>query len=285
LPALARPRWNGEDIAGKTLLLAPEQGHGDTIQFCRFASALRAMNVRTVMVVHPALAPLLRRARDVARVIALGERFAAHDYDCWTLPLTLPRLLRTTLDTIPAEVPYMATDPAKVAAWSARLAGMPGRLRVGIAWSGRLRHPNDARRSIPAAEFATVLDCPDIAFVVVQKGATAADAASLARHGSLFDPGEELRDFADTAALMQCLDLVVSVDSSPAHLAGALARPVWVLLPHNPDWRWLLGRDDSPWYPTARLYRQPRPGDWPGVLRTVRDALRESGSERGQGRL
>jgi hypothetical protein len=276
LPALARPRWNGEDIAGKTLLLAPEQGHGDTIQFCRFASALRAIDVRTVMVVHPALAPLLRRARDVARVIELGERFAPHDYDRWTLPLTLPRLLRTTLDTIPADVPYIASDPAKVAAWSARLAGVPGRLRVGIAWAGRARHPEDARRSIPAATFAALLDCPDIAFVAVQKGAAAGEAAILARHGNVLDPGDELRDFADTAALMQCLDLVVTVDSSPAHLAGALGLPVWVLLPHNPDWRWLLGRDDSPWYPTARLFRQSRPGDWGSVLGVVRNELLEA---------
>lgn len=273
LPTLGRPRWNGEDIRGKTLLLAPEQGHGDTIQFCRFASVLRAKGVRTAMVVHPALAPLLRRAHDVARVIEIGERFGPHEYDCWTLPLTLPRLLRTTLDSIPADVPYIGTDAARVAAWSARLAGLPGRRRVGIAWSGRARHPNDARRSIPAATFAALLDCPDVAFVAVQKGAAEGDAAILAARGNFLDPDGDLHDFADTAALMQCLDLIISVDSSPVHLAGALARPVWVLLPHNPDWRWLLGRSDSPWYPTARLYRQPEPGDWVSVLVAVRERL------------
>jgi hypothetical protein len=279
LPSLARPRWSGEDISGKALLLAPEQGYGDSIQFCRFAGTLRAMGIRTVMVAHPVLAPLLRGARDVARVIELGERFTPDDYDCWTLPLSLPRLLHTTLDSIPADVPYLATDPGRVAAWSARLAPLRGRLRVGIAWSGRARHPNDARRSIPAPVFAALLDCPGVDFVAVQTGVAAGDAAVFAQHGSFVDRSAELADFADTAALMSCLDLVVTVDSSPAHLAGALGRPVWVLLPHNPDWRWLLGREDSPWYPTARLFRQPAPGDWASVLAGVRNQLRKVGSE------
>ena len=273
LPSLRKPRWTGQDIAGRTLLLTPEQGLGDTIQFCRYASTLRAMGARTLITARPELVDLLSGARAVDRVIALGEPFAANDYDYWTLPLSLPGVLRTTLESIPAQIPYLNVDPQKGEAWSARLSHLPARLRVGIAWSGSARHPNDARRSIPAALFAEALDCPDATFVSLQVPSFENDLGVLRAHSDVFDAASGLHDFSETAALMQSLDLIVTADSSPAHLAGALGRPTWILLPFNADWRWLLDRTDSPWYPTARLFRQAQPGDWAGVLREVRTAL------------
>lgn len=273
LASLSKPRWTGQDLAGKTLLLAPEQGLGDTIQFARFATPLAAKGARTVIAAHPSLVPLLRGARDVARVIALGEPFRSEEYDYWSLPLSLPAVLGTTPESIPAEVPYVHAESDKVVAWSARLSHLPGKLRVGLVWSGNARHPNDARRSVPPATFARILDVPDVDFVSVQEGASRTAVSALRERGRLFDAGEYLCDFAETAALMECLDLLITVDSSPAHLAGALARPTWILLPFNPDWRWMLGRTDSPWYPGVRLFRQPAPRDWTSVLRDVVEAL------------
>jgi hypothetical protein len=274
VPRLARPRWTGQDLVGRTLLLAPEQGRGDTLQFCRYAMLLKARGARTVVVARPELVPVLRRARDVDRVIALGERFRPDDYDFWEFPLSLPRLLgTTTLASIPAGVPYLTPAPEKVAAWQQRLARVPAGRRIGFAWSGNPLFPDNARRSIPFETFATLLDTPGVVFVSLQKDAPAVVRAQLAALPNVVDAASDLHDFGETAALMACLDLVVTIDSSPAHLAGALARPVWLLLSANPDWRWLRERTDSPWYPTARLFRQDVAGDWTGVLRRVRDGI------------
>jgi hypothetical protein len=184
--------------------------------------------------------------------------------------MSLPTLLGTRLDSIPAAVPYLRADAARARQWRERLPG--DALNVGIAWSGKTTHVNDHNRSMTLATFRAI-EVPGCRFVTIQPQLRDVDREALATWPQALDLGSELRDFADTAALVDALDLVISVDTGVAHLAGALARPVWILLPHAPDWRWMLERADSPWYPTARLYRQPAPGRWDPVLAAVRADL------------
>ncbi len=187
--------------------------------------------------------------------------------------MSLPRIFNTSLDTVPAEVPYLAAPAASAGRFDEALAGAPGKRRVGIVWRGSPGHRNDHRRSCPLDHFLALAELPDVALFSLQKerpGAAPLDGAAIADLAPLLD------DFADTAAALARLDLVVTVDTAVAHLAGALARPVWLLLPFAPDWRWMLARDDSPWYPTMRLFRQRRPGDWAGVFERVLAALAEA---------
>ncbi len=269
-PRPASP-WRGqEDITGKRLLLWAEQGLGDTLQFCRYAEAVAARGAAVVLQVQPPLKLLLNRLQGVARVISEDEAPPEFDYHCPLL--SLPLAFGTTLDTIPAAIPYLSADPAKSARWQARLGSAGGLRRVGLAWSGNVQHKGDRRRSIPLAELR-VLAHPAVHFVGLQHEVRDADRPAMACFPSLENCGEALADFDDTAALIACLDLVITVDTAVAHLAGALGKPVWILLPHAPDWRWLLNRNDSPWYPTARLYRQASIGDWTTVLQEVAAAL------------
>jgi hypothetical protein len=196
----------------------------------------------------------------------------ATDFQCALL--SLPLAFGTTPQTVPDTVPYLRADPALVEHWRRRL-GPAGTPRVGIAWSGNPVHKNDRNRSLPLALFRQLATEP-WQFVSLQPEVRASDRAALETWPGLLDLGPELRDFADTAALLQSLDLVISVDTSVAHLAGALGRPVWILLPHNPDWRWLMGRSDTPWYPSARLYRQPATSAWPPVLAQLRRDLQSA---------
>jgi hypothetical protein len=219
------------------------------------------------------LTQLLSRLPGVAQVDCSDAVLAAYDYHCPLL--SLPRAFGTTLATIPAAVPYLQADEAKVAGWRARLRPSRAR-RIGLVWSGNPAHQNDSNRSIPLTEFGPLLATiggPDVEFISVQKEVRESDRALLAAHG-IRHFGAALQDFDDTAALLMGMDLVIAVDTAIAHLAGALGRPLWVLLPYVPDWRWLLEREDSPWYPTARLFRQSAPGDWGGVLRRVAEELR-----------
>lgn len=272
-PERTAPLWQGEPLAGRTLLVHAEQGLGDTLQFLRYLTPLHARGARLVVEVQK---PLLALVRDsvgklAAQVIATGAPPPPHDWHC---PLmSLPHRLGTTLATVPAAVPYLATPAAARRRWKAwmdrnGLAPGCGR-RIGLACSGAPCHSEDALRSLPAARLLAALPA-DAAPVLVQPAPRPADAAALARAGVRLPV---LRDFRDTAALMENLDLVVSIDSAPAHLAGALGRPVWVLLPHAADFRWLRERTDSPWYPTARLFRQPAPGDWAPPLAALAAAL------------
>jgi len=185
--------------------------------------------------------------------------------------LSLPLAFKTTLDTIPGAEPYLFSDPHKVACWQARL-GEKNRPRVGLAWSGNPRHVNDHNRSLPLRDLIAHLP-PRFQYVSLQKEVPEGDRIALEGSTSLLHAADHLQDFSDTAALCECLDLVISVDTSVAHLSGALGRPTWVLLHHNPDWRWLLERDESPWYPTITLHRQLRYGDWPGVIERAAAAL------------
>jgi tetratricopeptide (TPR) repeat protein len=258
--AFEQPAWRGEELSGRTLLLHAEHGLGDAIQMLRFVPGIAARS--RVLLEVPA--PLARLAAPLAPVIVRGGALPAFDVQCSLMDL--PGVLAVDLDAIPASVPYLAPPEAAVAAWRRELTGLPG-LRVGLAWAGNPRYPADARRSLPPARLAALADVAGASFVSLQKDAAAAPPLSL------FDRTAALHDLADTAALIATLDLVIAVDSAVAHLAGALGRPVWLLNRFDTCWRWLRARADSPWYPTMRIFRQARPGDWDGVLAEVRAAL------------
>ncbi|MFD2232942.1 tetratricopeptide repeat protein [Phaeospirillum tilakii] len=264
------PEWDGTPLAGRTLLLWCEQGLGDSIQFVRFAARIVSGGGRVVLLCPPELEALLQGVTGIDRVVSRISTLPP--CDCQAPLLSLPRLLGTRLATLPAPVPYLAVPPAATARWRDRLAALPGR-KVGLVWRGRPQHTNDRNRSLDPARLAPLLDRPGISFVSLQKGARPDDAAALAGRAPLLDLGPELADFTDTAAVLAGLDLVISVDTSVIHLAGALGRPGWLLLPFDPDWRWLLERQDSPWYPTLRLFRQPAPGAWDPVIADLADAL------------
>jgi tetratricopeptide (TPR) repeat protein len=267
-----RPAWRGEPLAGRTLLLHAEQGLGDTLQFIRYAPLLAARGARVVVEAPRSLCRLLTTVPGITSVIATGQPLPSFD---WHLPLmSAPRVFDTTMERIPADIPYLHADPALREAWHGRLAqALPPLPRVGLVWAGDPRHHDprlsaaDRRRSIPLTLLTSLLRTSPVTFVSLQKGRAAADLAG----GDLpiFDATDQLADFADTAALVDTLDLVISVDTSVAHLAGALGKTVWILSRFDGCWRWLTDRSDNPWYPTARLYRQTSPGDWPDVIARV----------------
>ena len=267
-PDITTPPWLGEgSVAGRTLLLHGEMGMGDTLQFCRYATQVARLGARVILEAPAPLVPLLRTLDGPAAVIARGEAIPPHDGHC---PLmSLPFALRTDLGTLPAPVPYLHADPAREAAWRSRL-GPGARRRIGLAWSGSAGLRND-RRSLSLAHALPLVDAGAGAdWYSLQKDVPGRDAALRASRADLRELGSAFADYADTAAALAQLDLVVTVDTSVAHVAGALGRPVWILLPHVPhDWRWFREGGRTPWYPTARLFRQPAPGDWDAVVREV----------------
>jgi hypothetical protein len=275
-----RPWLGEEDIAGKTLFLWYEQGFGDTIQFCRYAKLAEARGAKVVMAVQRPLRALLKESFPTIQFIDQDEVPTDFGYHC---PLmSLPLAFGTTLATIPANIPYLEADAEKSLFWREKL-GAKNKPRVGLVWSGGFR-PNqpelwavNRRRNIPLAKLA-MLKNPDIEFYSLQKGEAAeAELADAMRNHCdgprIIDVTGLLDDFSDTAALTENLDLVISVDTSTAHLAGALGKPVWILNRVDTCWRWLLDRTDSPWYPTARLYRQEKAGDWDAVVQRVKTDL------------
>ncbi len=267
-----QPTWRGDaPLEGRSILVHAEQGFGDTLQFCRYMSLLKARGADIVLEVQPALHALVSTLRTPVRVIAAGEPLPPTDFH---VPLlSLPLAFGTDLRTIPAEVPYLYPDPERVQQWQA-LLGENRLPRVGLVWAGNPAHRNDRNRSLPLAMLLPLLG-DDVEWISLQKGVPAHDFDALAAAPmQRFDSA--LADFADTAALMQSLDLVISVDTAVAHLAGALGCPVWILLPAPAEWRWLRGQDDSPWYPSARLFRQTTPGEWADVVGAVGLALRAS---------
>ncbi|MDR3515503.1 MAG: tetratricopeptide repeat-containing glycosyltransferase family protein [Azospirillaceae bacterium] len=275
--ATAQPAWSGEPLAGRTILLYGEQGYGDVLQFARFVPQVAALGGRVVLRVWNPLVRLLRTVPGVADVISAAGDLPRFDYH---LPLmSLPHVFGTDPAHIPASVPYVTAAPDAVAAWRRRLAAVPG-LKIGLVWAGDPRrndhaaHRIDNRRSLHLADFAPLADIPGLALISLQKGEPAAQTQNPPAGLHLFDWMEEIEDFADTAALIDTLDLVISVDTAVAHLAGALGKPVWILSRFDGCWRWLHNRADSPWYPTARLFRQQQRGDWAPVLKNVFDALR-----------
>jgi Tfp pilus assembly protein PilF len=265
------PRWDGTAPQGKTLLLYPEQGIGDALQFARFVAPLAALGARCLIRCSHALAPLLASVPGVAQVVRESESLPT--YDAHAPLLSLPRLLGTTGDTVPAPVPYVRVPEAARAAARAALTRSPFPRRVGLAWAGNPNHVNDRNRSIALAHLAPLFGVPGVSWFSLQQGARAAQLAETPGTNAVVPLAAEAT-LVDTAALVAELDLVISVDTSIAHLAGALAKPTWLLLPFAPDWRWRLRRDDSAWYPTMRLFRQPASRDWPPVVEQVGAALR-----------
>jgi len=268
------PQWQGEPLAGKAIMVLPEQGLGDVIQFVRYLSWLKAQGAaRITLVCRPSQHALLATLEGPDVLVSLSEvesLMAEHDY--WVFLLSLPRHAGTTLETIPARIPYLAADPERQARFAPALAGEG--LRVGLVWQGNPRHLNDAERSLPGLEvLASLWSLPGLRFFSLQKS-----ELDLPRPAGqpLVDLAPLIGDFADTAAILSQLDLLVTVDTSVAHLAGALGVPCWVLLPrYRTDWRWLLQRCDSPWYPTLRLFRQTQRNDWQGPVSAVRAALQD----------
>jgi tetratricopeptide (TPR) repeat protein len=271
--AFAQPQWRGEPAPGKILLLHAEQGFGDTLQFCRYAPLAAARGLRVILEVQPALLRLMESLEGVELVCGRGG--ALPHFDLHAPLLSLPGALGTTVETIPAAVPYLHAAPAAASAWKDRLASLGERRLVGLVWAGNARRhlpaqaAADRRRSISPALLAPLFEVPGIRFVSLQK-----DGPATPDFFNMIDLMGEVSDFADTAALVANLDLVISVDTAVAHLAGALGRPVWLLNRLDSCWRWLAGRRDSPWYPGMRLYNQSRPGDWAAVIAEVAADLR-----------
>jgi Flp pilus assembly protein TadD len=276
------PRWRGESLAGKSMAIGFEAGHGDMIQFCRYAAELKSRGAQRVSVVcHPGLVSLFQTLSGVDEVFSIHEDIPERGWDFWTPPLSLPHHFQTRLESIPAHIPYLWADAERTRTWSRVMPGN-GR-RVGLAWKGNPRFENDATRSLPSLEVLGPLGrVENVHFISLQKGPPGEDEA---RHPppelSVLALGHSLQDFADTAAVMANLDLVISVDTAVAHLAGATGTPCWVLLPdYRTDWRWLTDRDDSPWYPKSmRLFRQGAQGGWGPLVEMVTKSLREWASE------
>lgn len=267
--------WDGSDLGGRTILVWGEQGQGSNIQFARLLPLVAGRGGRVVFECGAPLVRLMQCLTEgpsapVAAVMVAGE--APPAYDVHVPLMSLPHRLGFDPDAALPGVPYLRIDPALSAAWRQRLAGLD-RPRIGIAWAGNPDHENDCNRSMPAEALRPLLDLGVGSLISLQVGAAAEQAAGLG-NGAVVDPTPDIGDFADTGAIIEQLDVVVSVDTAVAHLAGALARPVWLLLPFVPEWRWRLDRNDTPWYPTMRLVRQASPGDWSGVVARVAAALR-----------
>lgn len=267
-----KPLWDGRLLRGKTLLVHDEQGFGDTFQFLRLIGAAKERSqARIVLQIREEQQSFAKRMTGIDEVIIQGALPPEFDMHCHLM--TLPMALGLKMQDLPGEVPYLKTSPARLKKWQKRLKDLPRPL-VGLVWAGRPTHLNDANRSLAFAELAPLGDS-GVTFVSVQKGDRADDAKTPPTGMNVISLSDEIEDFEDTAAIFQILDLLISVDSSPVHLAGAIGRPAWVMLPFVPDWRWLLDREDTPWYPSVRLFRQPRAGDWHSVIANIRTALLE----------
>jgi hypothetical protein len=258
-------------LEAHTLLLYTDEGFGDALQFIRYLPLLAQRCGKIIIACRPELPRLLRTMADGCEIVALGQPLPAFDFHCSLL--SLPHVFGMTLANIPATVPYLQADAEDTARWRRRLADHSPIVNVGLAWAGSSTNKNDRNRSMKLARLAPLGQVPGVRFISLQKGEAAAESKTPPARMEVVDWTEELKDFADTAALIANLDLVIAVDTAVAHLAGAMGKPVWTLLPLVPDWRWLLEREDSPWYPSMRLFRQPSWGDWDSVITRVADSL------------
>jgi tetratricopeptide (TPR) repeat protein len=267
----AQPRWDGATLNGRTILLHAEGGFGDTLQFIRYAPMVAKRGGRVVLECQPPLRRLLEGFAGVEQLISTSDPLPSFDVHC---PLmSLPWAFGTTMETIPAAVPYLRADSAMIESWRARLGSDKGQFKVGLAWAGSARFRRDQPRSLTLEHLAALGALAGVTFYGLQKGPPGEQAQNPPAGLQLTNLGPELKDFSDTAAVMSLMDIIISTDTSVAHLAGALGRPVWVMLQFVPDWRWLLDREDTPWYPTMRLFRQKRLGDWGEVIDRVAKAL------------
>jgi len=267
----AQPQWDGLPLAGRTLLLHAEQGLGDTLQFIRYLPLAARCGGRVIVECQSELLRLLRTMAPDCEVVGRGQALPPFDVHCPLL--SLPKVFGTTLGDVPNAVPYLGPDAVDAGIWRQLLDGPAQALKVGLVWAGSPGHKNDRNRSMNLTTLAPLGKVPGIQFFSLQKGEPAAQARAMPAGLELIDWTHELKDFADTAALIANLDLVIAVDTAVAHLAGAMGKPVWVLLPFVPDWRWMQKREDSPWYPTMRLFRQPSLGDWDSLIERVAGEL------------
>jgi tetratricopeptide (TPR) repeat protein len=264
-----RPLWNGEPLHGRRILLRGEQGFGDAIQFIRYAPLVADRGGHVIIACDPLLYPLFRSIPGIHEYVFEGDPIPKFDVHCPFL--TLPTAFKTTLETIPASLPYIKPDPELAAKWKARVPA--DRLKVGLAWAGRPSHRLDRYRTMNFQELAPILKVPGVWFASLQKGKAAQQLENLPAGVEITDLSGDLTDFSQTAALIANLDLILTVDTAAAHLAGAMGKPVWVLLQYAPDWRWMLHRTDTPWYPTMRLFRQKQFADWTGAIADAAEAL------------
>ncbi len=263
------PQWAGEPLDGKTLFIHAEQGLGDTIQFCRYAALAEDRGACVIVECQPELLGLLGSISQISSLVRPGEPLPEFDFQ---IPMmSLPMAFETSLKNIPSSAPYLHADPARVLAWKSRLEKLGSPWNVGLVWAGGEKHPSNEKRSMYLSQFAPLSELLGISWISLQKGPPSEQLKQAPF--SILDWTSDLHDFADTAALIGALDAVVTVDTAVAHLAGALGKPVWILLPFLPDFRWLLDRGDSPWYPTARLIRQSALGDWAGSIQRLVSTL------------
>jgi len=266
------PAWNGYDIKGRTILIYAEQGLGDTIQFVRYASLVADLGANVIVECQKELVSLVEKIRGIKQVIPYGNSLPEFDIHCSLL--SLPLVFDTTLEDIPANIPYIYAGSPSVQKWRDKIDQTSSHIRIGLVWAGDPAKKKDRDRSCSLRLFSSLAQFNDVIFYSLQKGEASNQAMNPPEGMNLIDYTEEFHDFSDTAAFIENLDLVISVDTAVAHLAGSLGKPVWTLLPFVPDWRWMLSREDSPWYPTMRLFRQPRIGDWGSVIDRVVNALR-----------
>jgi Flp pilus assembly protein TadD len=272
MPPTDGPQWDGAAM-NQTLLLVADQGFGDVIQFSRYIPWAAARCSNLAIACGTEVAPMLRQIAPQARLFVRWQEAPA--YGAFCALSGLPRLAGTRVDTVPAPIPYLHAEPARIAHWADRLDGLVPRgfRRIGVIWAGRPTHNNDRNRSVQLADFAPITQVPGIALLALQKGPRTDQAGAYYGRAPLINIGAEIADYDDTMAILENLDLLVTVDTSAAHLAGAMGRPVWIMLPHAPDWRWLLDRADTPWYPSARLFRQQSARTWDAVMRTIATEL------------
>jgi Flp pilus assembly protein TadD len=267
---LTQPPWDGTELNGRRILIHAEQGLGDVLQFVRYLPKILERGGQVILHCQRDLHRLLQAFPGITELTSPDQPLPAFDMHCPLL--SLPRVFQTNATNIPAAIPYLTADETLSRPWQSRLEKLNGR-KVGLVWAGRPAHGNDRNRSIALKQFAPLASAKGIHFISLQKGEAAKQAASPPTGLSLIDWTNDLNDFADTAALVANLDLVITIDSAVAHLAGALGKPVWLLLPWACDWRWMLWRSDSPWYPTLRLFRQRQRGDWSGPIKEIAEAL------------
>ena len=263
----SQPSWTGSDIEGRTILLYSEYGFGDTIQFIRYAPLVAGRGATVVVECQKELTSLLQKSAGVFKVIPDGAPLPDFDLHCSLM--MLPAIFNTTIADIPVKIPYL-TAPAELSAkWRYKIRKDHSKIRIGLNWSG----VSTRKKFCSLDTFAPFAELAGVSFYSLQKGKTASEARIPPKGMKLYDFTREINDFSDTAALIDNLDLVISIDTSVAHLTGAMGKPIWTLLPFVPDWRWLLNREDSPWYPTMKLFRQPEPGDWDSVIFAIKSQL------------
>lgn len=268
----SQPQWTGETLAGKRILIHAEQGLGDAIHIARYLPLVAQRGGKVILECPGPLVRLFRQLPGLSEIVNFGDPLPQFDVHC---PLmTLPLVFKTTLETIPAQIPYLKPDPQLAAQWAEKMPAEPGSPRIGLVWAGAPGNKNDRNRSMSLQELAPLAEVKNAQFYSLQKGPAAAQANRPPAGMKLIDFTENFSDFADTAAMAANLDLVIAVDTSVAHLAGAMGCPVWILIPFMPDWRWMRERADSPWYPTLRIFRQSTRRKWPEVVQNVAQALK-----------